>query len=98
MKLSEVSRVAKLFWLDTPSIILDSAVASAKVDGDVDFGCSSIERVFEQADGYVVKRGDDDGGLELVDNVLRELPYGHGRTGMLAWTMSTVEVVVLQES
>lgn len=30
-----------------------------------------------------MKRSDDDGGLELIDNILRKLPDGHGETGIV---------------
>ena len=78
VKPAKPASVFELLRLDSSTIILHSAVATSKVNRDGDLGCPGIERVFEQTRSYVVERGDGNGGLELVDNILRELPNGHG--------------------
>lgn len=43
MKLSKPSRVEEFIRPYTPPVVLDGAVSTGKVDGDVGFGCPGIE-------------------------------------------------------
>lgn len=77
MELPDAALVVKLAGLDAGPIVLDSAAAAAVVDGDVYFGGTGVEGIGEQATSYGFEGGNDDRGLDLVDNVAGEWADGH---------------------
>ena len=84
VELPDAAGMAELVRRDAGSIVLDDAVATAVVDGDVYFGGAGIEGVGEQAAGNGLEGGDGNGGLELVDDFAGELANGHGLTRISA--------------
>lgn len=68
----------KLIWRYAEPIVLNCTVSTGVVYVDIHLGSINVEGVLEQAEDNVVERGDDNGRLDLVDDVFGELPNGHG--------------------
>lgn len=75
---SQTTSVSKLVGRYPQAIVLDGAVAPSIVDGDVDLGCPSVQRVSDKTQHDTIQRGDDDGRFELVDDMVGKRLDGHG--------------------
>lgn len=78
VELPNAASVPKLVGGYAGSVILNCAVAAAVVDRDVYFGGAGIQGIDKEAAGYGLERGDDHGGLDLVDDIAGQLANGHG--------------------
>ncbi|CAH0002047.1 unnamed protein product [Clonostachys byssicola] len=54
-------------------------VTPSKVHSNVYFGGAGIKRVLEETDYDTVQGCDDDGRRDFADDMVRELPDGHGQ-------------------
>lgn len=54
-----------MLWQKSVAVVKDSAIASSRVDEDLDSGSSSVKGVLYETDNDVLKVGDDDRRMKL---------------------------------